>query len=155
MTSSRRRSPRTVPVFIDTSAFQAFADTRDDDHVQASEIFDALAVRRSPLHTTNLIIAETHVLLKARLAYYVAKPHALTVARQAIEAVYQSSVLIDPVTSADERASLALLARYADQDFSFTDATSFVVMRRLGISHAFSFDSDYVTAGFTDIRHSL
>lgn len=155
MTPRRRPSPLVVPVFVDTSAFQAFADTRDDDHAQAGEIFDTLAAWRFPLHTTNLIIAETHVLLKSRLGYYATQSHALTVARQTIEAIYQSSVFIDPVTPTDERAALALLAQYADQDFSFTDATSFVVMRRLRITDAFSFDHDYISAGFTDIRHIL
>jgi predicted nucleic acid-binding protein len=28
-------------------------------------------------------------------------------------------------------------------------------MRRLGISLAFTFDDDYTTVGFTDLRHTL
>ena len=47
------------------------------------------------------------------------------------------------VTEADEAAALALIARYRDKDFSLTDATSFVVMDRLGLRHALSFDSDF------------
>jgi predicted nucleic acid-binding protein len=155
MTPRRRPAPPVVPVFVDTGAFYAFADARDGDHAEADAVFGKLGRRRFPLHTTNLIVAETHALLKSRLSYYATKPHALVVARQAIEAIYHSTVSIDPVTAADERAALALLAQYADQDFSFTDATSFVVMRRLGIAHAFCFDDDFTVAGFSDIRHTL
>ena len=84
-----------------------------------------------PLRTTNLVIAEAHVLLKSRLMYYATKAHSIVVARQAIEAIYRSTVVMVQVTPIDELAALALLAQYADQDFSFTDAVSFVVMRRL------------------------
>lgn len=41
-----------------------------------------------------------------------------------------------------------LLAQFDDQAFSYVDATSFVTMRRLGIPEAFSFDSDFLIAGF-------
>jgi predicted nucleic acid-binding protein len=48
----------------------------------------------------------------------------------------------------DESRAVDLIARYTDKDFSFTDATSFVVMERLEIFHAFSFDSDFTQYGF-------
>jgi predicted nucleic acid-binding protein len=41
-----------------------------------------------------------------------------------------------------------LLAQFDDQAFSYVDATSFVTMRRLGVPEAFSFDSDFLIAGF-------
>lgn len=153
MSPRRPLSPSELRAFVDTSAYGAFADNRDQNHSEARETFRALARIRVTLHTTNLIIAETHALLKSRLAYYTTKPHAILVARRAIEAIYRSSVIVEPVASADERAALALLEHYGDQDFSFTDATSFVVMQRLSIAHAFSFDNDCVTAGFTEVRH--
>ncbi|MHB8574828.1 MAG: type II toxin-antitoxin system VapC family toxin [Dehalococcoidia bacterium] len=142
-----------MPTFVDTSAYYAFAVPRDREHRQAVDIFRMLAQRRFPLYTTNLIIAESHALLKSRLLANpsILRQAALTTSRTFIEGIYASSVLIEPVTSADERTALALLAQYSDQDFSFTDGVSFVVMQRLGIRHAFSFDADYVTVGFIDI----
>ncbi len=53
------------------------------------------------------------------------------------------------MTPGDEARAFVLLAQYADKDFSFTDPTSFAVMERLGITLAFSFDQDFVRAGFT------
>lgn len=52
------------------------------------------------------------------------------------------------VTEEDEEAALNLIARYHDKDFSLTDATSFVVMERLGLRHALSFDDDFRQYGW-------
>jgi len=52
------------------------------------------------------------------------------------------------VVESQEEAAFALLRRYDDQDFSFVDATSFVVMKTLGLRDAFTFDKHFATAGF-------
>ena len=39
--------------------------------------------------------------------------------------------------------ALDLLERHADKRWSFTDCTSFVVMRDLGIDSAFAFDHNF------------
>ena len=38
--------------------------------------------------------------------------------------------------------------RYADKKFSFTDCTSFAVMKRLKVKTALSFDKHFTQAGF-------
>jgi uncharacterized protein len=52
------------------------------------------------------------------------------------------------VTEAWENAAETLLAQYADQDFSYVDATSFVTMRQRALTTAFAFDHHFVVAGF-------
>lgn len=47
-----------------------------------------------------------------------------------------------------ESRAEALLERHADQDLSFTDAVSFVVMQDRGIAEAFSYDKHFVVMGF-------
>jgi len=42
-----------------------------------------------------------------------------------------------------------VFVKYSDKDFSFTDCTSFVVMRELGITDAFAFDDHFAQMGFT------
>jgi len=48
-----------------------------------------------------------------------------------------------------EAQAEAILRHYSDQDFSYTDAVSFAVMRQRGIAEAFAFDNHFLTAGFT------
>jgi predicted nucleic acid-binding protein len=50
-----------------------------------------------------------------------------------------------------ETEAEGILVRYVDQDFSYADAVSFVIMKRQKIRKAFSFDKHFVTAGFINI----
>ena len=56
------------------------------------------------------------------------------------------------VQAAWAEAAEGLLAQFDDQPFSYVDATSFVVMRELGLQDAFAYDRHFATAGFTLIR---
>jgi predicted nucleic acid-binding protein len=55
------------------------------------------------------------------------------------------------VTISDEKAAWALFLARPDKLYSFTDCTSFVVMRRLGISEAVAVDADFRREGFDSI----
>lgn len=55
---------------------------------------------------------------------------------------------LDVTVRAASDATTAWLERFQDQAFSLTDAVSFELMRRHGVTHAFAFDQDFVTAGF-------
>ena len=52
----------------------------------------------------------------------------------------------------DEVRAIDILARYKDKTFSYTDATSFAVMERLGIGAALSLDSDFKQYGWRMIQ---
>ncbi len=56
------------------------------------------------------------------------------------------------VDEAVEVNSIAWLRRHDERVFSFVDATSFAVMRELGISKALAFDGDFTAAGFVELR---
>jgi len=47
-----------------------------------------------------------------------------------------------------EEHAWTIFERYADQDFSFNDCTSFAVMQELRLSHAFTGDHHFATMGF-------
>ena len=55
----------------------------------------------------------------------------------------QSTTVIVRVRAADEDRAREILQRYVDKSFSYNDAISFMVMERLGIELAFTFDSDF------------
>jgi predicted nucleic acid-binding protein len=61
----------------------------------------------------------------------------------------QSTTTLVWVTPADVQHAKAIISQYNDKDFSLTDATSFVVMERLHIPYAFTFDRHFAQYGLT------
>jgi predicted nucleic acid-binding protein len=92
------------------------------------------------LHTTNFVVAETHALILARAGR--------DAALRALHRIDQSAQITIRIEEPDERRARAILERYHDKSFSLTDATSFVVMDRLGINQAFTFDRHFLQYGF-------
>ncbi len=44
------------------------------------------------------------------------------------------------------------LRRHSEREYSFVDASSFVLMRRRRIHEALAFDGDFTAAGFLEVR---
>lgn len=139
----RRASSAVYPTtaFIDTSGFYALVDRGDTNHAAAVRLFRDLSAAGTRLILTNFIRAEAHALILNRLGHAVADRFLANLRD------IPSNTLVR-VSEADEVEALDLVARYRDKDFSLTDATSFVVMRRLGIDHALSFDDDFRQYGW-------
>ena len=51
-------------LFVDTDAWYALADSSDQHHDEAVKIYPKLLGNYHPLKTTNLIVAETHILIR-------------------------------------------------------------------------------------------
>ena len=153
MTSPHRRSG-IVPVLADTGGYYALAVPEDPNHDAAVATIRTLGQGRYRFYTTHLIIAETHTLLRSRLRHR-GRAYALAVARDAVAGILRSTVTVEAITPEDARQAIETLFAYPDQELSYTDATSFAVMRRLGIPYVFAFDDDFAVAGFTNIRHVL
>jgi predicted nucleic acid-binding protein len=126
-------------LLVDTSAFYARHDRRDAWHRTASRIWRDL--EGTPLVTTNHVMEESLTLLARRIGYR----FAADLARH----VYPSIELdVIYTTREEEQAALHFFSKFADQKIGFTDCISFAVMRRNGISTAFTFDSHFIDAGF-------
>lgn len=123
--------------FVDTSAIVAFLNNKDDKHEEALGVFKALAKQKCILVITDYIQAETHGLLISRAGR--------TIAQKFLE---DNSWNIQTVTAVDKIKAITLLKRYQDKDFSLTDATSFVVMERLGLTTVIAFDDHFSQYGF-------
>ena len=131
-------------LFVDTGAWYALADRSDQYHNEAVEIYPKLLSGYRPLETTNLIIAETYLLIRRCIGYQAAIFFLENIASSPrVVKIYSDNIL--------EETAESILRQHQDQDFSYTDAVSFAVMKQYGIAEAFSFDKHFVTAGFTII----
>lgn len=139
MTTSSSQSDSRV--FVDTGAYYALTFNGDKNHSAATSIFRYLTQKRYQLFTTNFVLAETHALILNRLNR--------DIALRVLEGIYKSHTQIIRLTPSDENRAMDILRKHKDKDFSFTDATSFVVMERLGINTAFAFDRHFDQYGLT------
>ncbi len=122
----------------DSSFFYAAVNRRDPYHPVVRRILEEAYKNRWILVTTTFVIAETHALILARLGR--------DIAAQWLKGIWHGVHIIRP-TEEDERRACEIIFTYADKDFSFTDAISFAVMERLGISVALSLDEHFVQFG--------
>jgi predicted nucleic acid-binding protein len=125
-------------LFVDTSAWFAYANRKDPDHRAARKIFTEFEER---LTTSNFIFDETISLCLYRLGHDAARKTGFVL-------LDTGTVDLIRVTPADEQAAWTLFCKRSDQRYSYTDCTSFELMRRLGITTAFAFDDDFRTEGF-------
>lgn len=124
-------------IFVDTGAWFAVAVRNDPDHAAAMRW---LGQNREPLITTDYVLAETATLIRMRDK--TARGHRLAV-RVASSMLRQQSAILEKLTLTDLQKALQVFRDYSDHLFSYVDCTSFVVMERLGIVHAFAFDSHF------------
>jgi uncharacterized protein len=130
-----------MTTFIDTSAFLARYLKNDQYHTPALTTWRELEQSSTSLVTSSFVLNETFTLLGRRATY--------TFASERAAAIYTSKVLtIFRPALEDELAALEMFKKYADQKISFTDALSFVLMRKQSITRAFSFDQHFAYVGF-------
>jgi len=128
-------------VLVDTAGWMACADAADPAHLRCCSARDGALEAGQTLVTTDFIVDETLTLIRLRLG--------LAAARIWWEQVDRSRRLRWERVDADrfERAR-HLFFQYHDRDFSFTDCTSFAIMRELRLTHAITTDRHFRQMGF-------
>jgi predicted nucleic acid-binding protein len=129
-------------IFVDSSAWLALVDIRDGNHRAGlafhEELVDGKAGR---LLTSDYILDETLTLMRKRSG--------LETVRE-----FERPLRVSPslqqiwVTPTHYEAALELFLGQGKKSWSFTDCTSFAIMRELGVREAFTFDVDFRQAGF-------
>jgi len=131
-------------IFVDTSAFLARYLANDQHHSTAVKYWQKLAQDNEQCITSNFVIDELLSLLVRRTSGDFAAERARN--------LYSSTALqILRLDEVDETAAVILLEKYADHRVSFTDCVSFVLMKRLRIADAFTFDTHFELAGFNQL----
>ena len=136
-----RRGDAPDSLFVDSGAWIALVSFRDGRHADADRLFREAAVRRLPLITTNLVLAEVH-----RWLLFHAGVRPALAALDKLEA--GARVTIEFATVEHHLAARRWLERLVDQRISYTDAVSFAVMQARRCRTALAFDHDFVVAGF-------
>jgi uncharacterized protein len=128
-------------VFVDTAGWMSCADSADGHHARSIAARDAALESGQTLVTTDFVVDETLTLIRLRLG--------LAAAERWWQQVDRSPRLRWERVESDrfEKARL-LFFQYRDKDFSFTDCTSFLIMRELRLTHALTTDRHFRQMGF-------
>ncbi len=125
-------------IFVDTSAFIAMRVKDDINHKKAYAFLDIVKGKRLRMHATNFILAEVYT--------YFCRTHNIAV--EMAELIMKNPVItLHRVSVDDEENAFRILKEFSDKDFSYTDATSFAAMERLGINNVFAFDEHFKQYG--------
>lgn len=128
-------------VFIDTSGFYALLVSNDDYHLRAKNFINDAREKKILLHTTDYILDETYTLLKARKVSSQVQVLMDSISKsKAIMINWMDVELFD--------SSSKYFLKHQDQEYSFTDCVSFVLMRKIGIKRALTKDQHFIQAGF-------
>lgn len=128
-------------IFIDTSAFIALAIKNDNFYKEASSILEACRQQKLGFATSNFVLCEAYNYLRG----YISKRVAISFA-SFIRSV--ENLKIFRVSLLDEKQAWKYFEKLPGRGVSFTDCTSFALMKRLKLKEAFTFDNDFSKAGF-------
>ncbi|MEW6755519.1 MAG: PIN domain-containing protein [Candidatus Latescibacterota bacterium] len=129
------------PLFVDTAGWVAAADAADPAQARVSAARDEWLAGGGLLLTTDYVIDETLTTLRFRLG--------LGAAETWWQQVDGSSRLrVEAIDAPRAERARTLFFRYRDKDYSFTDCTSFVVMRDLRLQAALTLDRHFAQMGF-------
>jgi uncharacterized protein len=128
-------------VFMDSAGFLSLWDAGDEHHRLSVTLQHQLSEKGHRFVMTDYIIDETVTLLMVR--------HSHAAAADFLDSATRSQRLRWEWIDSDRfYAAATLFRRHNDKDWSFTDCCSFVVMRELGLTEAFTSDHHFRQAGF-------
>jgi predicted nucleic acid-binding protein len=132
------------PVFVDTSGIVALMWARDRWHRAAKIAWRGLLTKRTPLVTTDLVLAESVALARSRGGFDVSVKLGEALRKPPFEMLWSTADRID--------AAWTLYKKYRDHELSLCDCVSFAVMLDRGATTAFAYDEDFENVGFLRAR---
>ena len=132
-------------IFIDTSAFLALENRKDQHHTPALMFRDFLLESKVSLITSDYVLDESYTIIRLRAGHSIAVEFGEMI---------QGSDLVEIKYLSKETLKEAwhIFKSFADKQFSFTDCTSFALMESLQMKAAFSFDHHFNQYGKFEIR---
>ena len=122
--------------FIDTSAFLALENRKDEYHKPALMFRHSLLESKESLVTSDYVLDESHTIIRLRAGHKIAVQFGEMIqATGLIEVKYLTKEIF--------REAWHIFKSFSDKEFSFTDCTSFALMESLQIKTAFTFDDHF------------
>jgi predicted nucleic acid-binding protein len=131
-------------LFVDTAGWMACADAADPAHGKARAARDEALQGGRLLVTTDYVVDETLTLVRMRLGLAAAEAWWAQVEGS-------SRVRHEAIDAMRAEKARAWFFRHRDKDYSFTDCTSFVVMRELRLKETLTTDRHFTQAGFVTL----
>ncbi|NJK92742.1 MAG: type II toxin-antitoxin system VapC family toxin [Blastochloris sp.] len=133
-----------VSFFIDTGGFYALINHQSPQHQVAVAYMEKAQRQQRRAVTSDYILDETATLFRARKLFHLTSAlFDLAERSRALETV-RVDVEIFVKTK-------ALFLKYHDHDFSFTDCSSFVLMKEFRLKEALATDAHFREAGFVPV----
>ncbi|MCH7733202.1 MAG: type II toxin-antitoxin system VapC family toxin [Candidatus Marinimicrobia bacterium] len=130
-------------LFIDTSAFYAFFDKRDSQH---KRVFKILKNSDDVFVTSNYVLDELITLFRVRKL-------SLAQFEPFINSLWsEESCQLFRVSKDIDLLAWDMLKKLKEHNFSFTDCTSFVLMKNHNIKKVCTLDKHFQIAGFEIAR---
>lgn len=133
--------PSRPSLFVDTAGWMAMADAADPLHDATCRERDACLRDGGILVSTDYVIDETLTLVRVRLGLRAA-------ADWWAQVDASSRIRWERIGAARAGKARDWFFEWTDKGFSFTDCTSFVVMKELGLRRALTTDRHFSQAGF-------
>ncbi|MFO7295339.1 MAG: PIN domain-containing protein [Clostridia bacterium] len=130
-------------IFLDTGAWIALVNSRDQWHQQAKKTYQMMP-RYWERVSSIMVISETYTFLRYRMHADVAIQF-LRIIEEAEEEGYLKVHYLD---YGIRKLSEQILHDFQDQNLSYVDATSIAIMKLLGIRKVFGFDHHFLISGF-------
>lgn len=136
------------PVFLDTGFLLALELANDQNHQAALKQWRSLIKSLPPLVTTSYVFVEV-------VTYFNSRSHHAKAVEIGNMLLNSHSVRLVQVDEGLFMEGWQYFQKHQDKKYSLADCVSFVVMKRLKIEAALSFDQHFVQAGFTKIPQEI
>lgn len=128
-------------LFVDTSAWYALNDRSDQHRDAALESMSRISSGQVGLITSDYILDESLTLISARANRRTAVAFGDLLLKS-------STIQLVTITEELRQSAFELFKKFSDKDLSFTDCTSFALMKKLKLKTAFTFDEHFRQVGF-------
>ena len=140
---STTKCTKMTKLFVDTSGWASFFNSKEPTHKQASQILMTAYRDRYTVVTSNYILAELVSLLHSPLR--ISRPTIFAIVDTIKSTPYVDIVHIDLAIDSD---AWDLCKSRIDKAWSLVDCSSFVIMQQHNIQQALTTDHHFEQAGF-------